>query len=144
MIQEDKPPHINYEDCVILFDGVCKLCNSWANFIIENDKKRRFKLCSVQSEEGKQILKFYNFPTNHYETMLYIEKYQFCQRSSAFFKVINKLDFPWKAVYIFNYIPITIRDWLYDRIALNRYKLFGKYDYCNLPLADHRERYIHE
>ena len=138
------PPNIQKNDRVILFDGVCKLCNAWSNFIIKNDKKRQFKLCSVQSIEGKKILNHFQFPTEHFETMLYVEGNQYYQKSEAFFNVIQKLGMPWSLLTIFKILPKSLSDWLYDRIALNRYTLFGKYDYCRLPEADHQTRYISE
>ena len=139
---ENLPPHINSGDCVILFDGVCKLCNGWANFIIEKDKQQQFKLCSVQSPEGAAILKHFGFSTQSYETMLYVKGRQCYQQSQAFFKIITTLGYPWKAAGVFRILPTALNNWLYDRIALNRYKLFGKYDYCRLPTADHEQRFL--
>jgi predicted DCC family thiol-disulfide oxidoreductase YuxK len=138
------PPNVVMADKVILFDGVCKLCNAWSNFIINHDHQHKFKLCSVQSDEGQKILKHFGLPTDSYETMLYVEGDTFYQQSDAFFQVIAKLGYPWKAVCLFRIIPKPIRNWLYDRIALNRYRLFGKYDYCSLPTADHKARYLSE
>ena len=137
------PPNIEAMDKVILFDGVCKLCNAWSKFIIKHDKKHTFKLCSVQSEEGKKILLHFGFPSEFYETMLYVEGNQCFQQSDAFFKVMSKLGFPWKAALVFWVLPKPLRNWLYDRVALNRYRLFGKYDYCTLPSPDHEARFLH-
>lgn len=142
MKAEKLPPYVEASDKVILFDGICKLCNAWSNFIIKHDRQRLFKLCSVQSEEGKKILNYFGYPTESYETMLYVEGNQCFQQSDAFFKIVSKLGYPWKAICIFSVIPKTIRNWLYDRIALNRYRLFGKYDYCNLPSADYEARFL--
>ena len=136
------PPNIQEHERVILFDGVCKLCNAWGNFIIKNDKKHSFKLCSVQSSEGQEILRHFNFSTEHFETMLCVEGNKFYQKSDAFFRVIYILGMPWSLPYIFKVLPKALRDWLYDRIALNRYTLFGKYDFCSLPTADHENRYL--
>lgn len=136
------PPYIAASDKVILFDGVCKLCNAWSNFIIKYDRQHLFKLCSVQSEEGKKILLHFGLPSDSYETMLYVEGCQSFQKSDAFFQIVAKLGHPWKAVCIFRLIPKPIRDWMYDRIALNRYSLFGKYDYCTLPSPDHEARFL--
>jgi predicted DCC family thiol-disulfide oxidoreductase YuxK len=136
------PPNITSKDRVILFDGVCKLCNAWSNFIIKHDKKQLFKLCSVQSGEGQAILKHFGLATDVYDSMIYVEGNTFYQQSDAFFQVIAKLGYPWKAVLVFQLIPGFIRNWLYDRIAFNRYRLFGKYDYCVLPTADYEARYL--
>jgi len=136
------PPNIGVSDKVILFDGVCKLCNAWSNFIIKHDRQRVFKLCSVQSKEGKQILLHFGLPSESYETMLYVEGNQSFQKSEAFFQIMIQMDYPWKIVCIFKVIPKPLRDWMYDRIALNRYSLFGKYDYCTLPSPDHEARFL--
>lgn len=142
MSTDKLPPNIGVSDKVILFDGVCKLCNAWSNFIIKHDRHRVFKLCSVQSKEGKQILLHFGLPSETYETMLYVEGNQSFQKSEAFFQIMNQLGYPWKIVCIFKVIPKPLRDWMYDRIALNRYSLFGKYDYCTLPSPDHEARFL--
>jgi predicted DCC family thiol-disulfide oxidoreductase YuxK len=136
------PPSVAKNDRVILFDGVCKLCNAWSQFIIKYDKQQRFKLCSVQSPEGQSILHHFKMPTDHFDTMLYVEGNQFFEKSDAFLKVINKLGMPWRLLYIFKIIPKAIRNWLYDRIALNRYSLFGKYDSCMLPSTENESRFL--
>ena len=142
MKDETLPPNIELTDKVILFDGVCKLCNAWSNFIITQDKNYVFTLCSVQSEEGQKILSHFGFSSDVYETMLYIEGTECFTQSEAFFRVIVKLGYPWKILCLFWPVPSFIRNWLYDRIALNRYRLFGKYDYCSLPTADDEKRYL--
>lgn len=136
------PPHLRKEDRVILFDGVCKLCNAWSNFIIRYDKNHKFKLASVQSQEGKDILKHFNYPTDVYETMLVVHGTTCLDKSDAFFYVMRILGHPWGLISYFKIIPSSLRNWLYDRIALNRYKVFGKYDYCSLPTPDHEKRYL--
>lgn len=136
------PTFMEKDDKVILFDGVCKLCNGWANFIISHDKTRQFKLCSVQSEQGQAILEHFGYPRSFYETMLYVEGAQCFEKSDAFLNIVAQLGYPWKAFNLFRFIPATLRNWLYDRIALNRYKLFGKYDYCRLPSPDYQGRFL--
>ena len=138
------PPYIHADDCVILFDGVCKLCNAWSNFIIKHDNQRQFKLCSVQSPEGQAILSHFGMPTETFESMLYIEGATLYKQSDAFFRIMAKLGYPWKLACLFWSLPKRLRNGLYDRIALNRYRLFGKYDYCALPTPDHKERYLND
>ena len=135
-------PHIQPDDKVILFDGVCKLCSRWAKFLIRVDRTHQFKLASVQSPEGQAILKWYNMPLDHFETMVYVEGETLYTQSSAFLNVMHALPFPWPVFSVFKLIPCSIRDWLYDRIALNRYTLFGRYDSCLLPNADHASRFL--
>ena len=85
------PPNVGVSDCVILFDGVCKLCNTWCQFIIKVDTQQRFKLCSVQSPEGQNILKHFKMPTDHFDTMLLVEGNQCFVKSDAFLNVVKKL-----------------------------------------------------
>ena len=129
---------------IILFDGVCKLCSAWANFIIEHDAARRFRLCSVQSAAGQRLLAEHNYPTDTFETMLVVDGERRFEKSAAFFVVMHRLCWPWRALCVFQLIPRPLRDWLYDRIALNRYRLFGRYDLCRLPSADHAGRFVDE
>lgn len=136
------PPHLVMGDKVILFDGVCKLCNAWSKFIIRYDKQHQFKLASVQSPEGQDILNYFGYPIDTYKTMLVVNCTDFFDKGDAFFYVMKNLGFPWKLILIFRLFPKVLRDWAYDRIALNRYKLFGQYKSCVLPNADHSERYL--
>ncbi|SDS69417.1 Predicted thiol-disulfide oxidoreductase YuxK, DCC family [Halopseudomonas sabulinigri] len=127
---------------IILFDAVCKLCNGWANFLITHDHGRVYRLCSVQSTAGEQLLQQFGYPTDQVTTMLVIEQGRCCEKSEAFFRVMRGLGWPWRVLVILRLVPRPVRDWLYDRIALNRYRLFGRYDYCRLPSADHAERFL--
>lgn len=136
------PPNVGAADKVILFDGVCKLCNAWSNFIIKHDHQHVFKLCSVQSNEGQKILRHFGLSTEVYESMLVVEGNAVYQQSDAFFQVVARLGYPWKFICVFCMVPKLLRNWIYDRIALNRYLLFGKYDTCLLPAADHDARYL--
>lgn len=108
---------------IVLFDGVCVLCNAWAKFLIKYDKRRTFKLASVQSEKGQALLRQFGYPTDHFNTMLLIEGDQAYQRSAAFIRIIARMQLPWKLAAILWIIPAPLRDWLYDRVALNRARL---------------------
>lgn len=136
------PPKVTAEDQVILFDGVCKLCNGWSRFIIRYDTEKRFKLCAVQSEEGKAILAFFGYPTEFYETMLLVQGNRILEKSDSFLAIIAQLPLPWRALRFLRYFPLGFRNWFYDRIALNRYRLFGKYDMCLLATPDHESRFL--
>jgi predicted DCC family thiol-disulfide oxidoreductase YuxK len=139
---EETPGNLAENDRVILFDGVCKLCSFWCQFIIKVDNQQHFKLCSVQSDEGQSLLKYFKRPTDHFTTMLYIEGAQCFDKSDAFLNVMKKLNYPWRLFYLFKILPKGLRNWLYDRIALNRYALFGKYDSCMLPSKATEDRFL--
>lgn len=136
------PVGIDKESKVVLFDGVCRLCSFWAKFLIRFDRDRIFKLATVQSKQGKEILNHCGLPTEYYETMVYVEDGKCFTRSTALLKILHQLPFPWPVLCVGWIFPIKIRDWLYDRVALNRYKLFGRYDSCMLPSRDHESRFL--
>jgi len=140
--QTQYAPGIGAEDRIILFDGVCKLCSAWVRFLIRFDKRHQFKLASVQSPEGQAILQWHGFPTVTFESMLLVEGLDIYEKSSAFFWVLARLPWPWPILCVGQVVPLVVRDWLYDRIALNRYKLFGRYDACSVPEKKHQSRFL--
>ncbi len=129
-------------ETVVLFDGVCKLCNGWAKFLIRHDADRRVRLATVQSPEGQLLLAWAGLPVNEFDTMAVIRNTHYWVRSDAFFEVIAQLPAPWPLLRALRVCPRPIRDWLYDRIALNRYRLFGKHEVCPLLTADHKKRFL--
>ena len=135
-------PYLQAADRVVLFDGVCKLCNGWARFLIGHDRQRRFKLASVQSPEGQAILAFYGLPTDRFDTMAYVEGAQLYVRSDAVLRIVAQLPRPWRWLRMLRGVPAGLRDWLYDRVALNRYRLFGRHASCLLPHPDHDQRFL--
>ncbi|BCE01371.1 thiol-disulfide oxidoreductase DCC family protein [Marinicellulosiphila megalodicopiae] len=138
------PKNLQNNDRVLLFDGVCRLCNFWSKFIIKFDKNQQVKLCSVQSKAGQEILKYYGFSSDVFETMIYVEYGQCYQKSDAFFRVASVLKLPWSLLVVFKIIPKILRNWVYDRIALNRYKIFGRYEVCVLPKNKDKHRFLNE
>ncbi len=127
---------------IILFDGECKLCSAWVPFVIKRDPNAKFKFCSVQSPKGQLLLNAIGLPTDSYETMVLIVNQQPFFKSEAFFKITKELSYPWPLINAFRLFPLKLRDWGYDRIALNRYRLFGRNNYCIIPTSDIRERFL--
>lgn len=127
---------------IVLFDEICVLCNGWAKFLIQHDMQARFKLASVQSTLGQEILKYYAMPTDHFDTMLVIKNTQVYSKSTAFLKVIQEIKFPFSILKIAYVIPQFIRDFLYRRVALNRYRLFGTTDRCLLPSVQNKKHFL--
>ena len=127
---------------VILFDGECVLCSKWVPFVIKRDPNAYFKFCSVQSPKGQELLKSIGLPTTDYQTMVLLKDNTPYYRSEAFFEVIKDLNKPWPWLRLFRVFPLVCRDWLYNRIARNRYKLFGKHNYCMIPTRDISNRFI--
>ncbi|MDE2422171.1 MAG: thiol-disulfide oxidoreductase DCC family protein [Gammaproteobacteria bacterium] len=127
---------------VLLFDGVCKLCNGWSRFVIRYDKQQRFQLATVQSDAGQQILLHLGLPTDHYDTMVYLEHGQAYLKSTAFLKAIVHFPFPFRLLGVFILLPLGFRDKMYDLIARNRYRIFGRYDQCIVPKACDLRRFL--
>ena len=132
----------NGNEYIILFDGVCNLCNSIVKFIIKRDKKKRFKFASMQSETGVSLLKRNKLPHNTLDTFVYIRKSKPLTRSKAGLYVLNDLGRIWKTFFIFILLPPFIRDFFYNLIAGSRYKIWGKKDHCMIPSSDVSERFI--
>ncbi len=130
------------EDRVVLFDGVCNLCNGWVRFLIKRDRKARLRLASVQSDAGKAILAACGLPTDQYDTMVFVEKGRAYVKSTAFLRVVRYFPWPWPLLSAGRIVPRPVRDWLYDRVALNRYALFGRTEACMVPTADIRRRFL--
>jgi predicted DCC family thiol-disulfide oxidoreductase YuxK len=127
---------------IILFDGVCNLCNASVNFIIARDKKLRFKFAALQSEAGKTLLERYDLGDNYLNTMILIEEDTVSAASMAILRIAKLLPFPWPLLYVLKIIPPLIRDPVYQFIARNRYRWFGKIAKCRVPTPEIQERFL--
>ena len=130
------------EKSIILFDGVCNLCNSSVNFIINHDKKEQFLFASLQSDAAKEILLQLNYRNIKVDSILLIENKKVFEKSTAALKIAKNLDGFYKLLYIFIVIPQFIRNVAYDYIAKNRYKWYGKKESCMLPTPELKKRFI--
>ncbi|MBC9229806.1 thiol-disulfide oxidoreductase DCC family protein [bacterium SPL81] len=127
---------------IILFDAVCVLCSAWADFMIQHDQHCQFRLVSVQSKIGQQLLTHYQLPTDHFETMVLLKKGKIYTESTAFLEIIQHLDSRYSHLKYATIIPQVIRDFTYRRIALNRYRLFGKTEQCYLVTPDIQQHFL--
>ncbi len=127
---------------IILFDGVCNLCNKLVKFIIKKDKHAKFRFASIQSTAGQKLLRQHNLPLDDLESFVLIIDNIYFLKSSAGLHILKELGSIWKLFYIFIIIPIVLRDFVYDRIANSRYKIFGKQDSCMVPTAELKDRFL--
>lgn len=127
---------------IILFDAECVLCSAWADFMVKHDHRYQFKLVSVQSLLGQQLLIKYQLPIDHFETMVFLENSQLYTESTAFLKIIQRLDFPYSSLKYIHIIPQVMRDFTYRCIARNRYRLFGKMEQCYLITSDTQQHFL--
>lgn len=127
---------------VVLFDGVCRFCAFWARFLLRFDRHRHFMLATVQSSRGQALLEDCGLPLDRHESVVLIEDGRWFLRSTAALRIVRRLPLPWSLLSVFWLIPRPIRDWVYDRIADNRYRWFGRYDECPLPDPALRDRFL--
>ena len=127
---------------IILFDGVCNFCNSAVNFVLKQDKKGVFRFTPLQSEAGQKLLQQYNLPTKEFDSFVLIDNGNVYKKSAASLRMMNKLPWYWKEAQVLRIIPTAFRDAIYDFIAKNRYKWFGKKEHCMIPTAEIRSRFL--
>jgi len=129
---------------IILFDGVCNLCNAAVRFVIKRDKENQFLFASLQSEEGKKILAEHNFSGNEINSFILVENGKYFDQSTAALKVVKKLNGPWSFLYGFVIIPKFIRDGIYNIISKKRYQWFGRKDKCMIPTPELRTKFLNQ
>ncbi len=126
----------------ILFDGVCNYCIALVQLVIKRDRRRVFRFAALRSEAGIRILEKYNLPTDNLNSFILIENGNSYQKSTASLRVCQKLGGAWGLLCLFYLVPVSIRDFFYDTIVRNRYKILGKRDKCMLPTEDVKSRFI--
>jgi predicted DCC family thiol-disulfide oxidoreductase YuxK len=127
---------------IVLFDGVCNLCNNAVDFIIKRDKAKKFKLAALQDKAGALLLKQYNIPDDYLDSIILIRGNQFFYKTDAVIEIAKNMSGIWQIFGIFILIPKAARNWGYDLIARNRYKWFGKKETCRLPTLDEQSRFL--
>ena len=127
---------------IILFDGVCNLCNSAIQFVIKRDKRNNFLFASLQSPPGQELLQSYHMPLNNSGSFVLIENGNIYKGSTGALRVTKKLDGVWPLLYILIIVPKFIRDKVYYWIAKNRYKWFGKKNECMVPTPALKARFL--
>ena len=133
---------VNNDKPIILFDGICNFCNAMVNFIIRQDKKNVFLFAALQSESGKKMLEQYKIDWKANDSFVVIENGKAFTKGNAAVKLYNKLPWYWKWTQIFWIVPKFIRDWVYNVIAKNRYRWFGRKEECMVPTAEMRNRFL--
>ncbi|MCX8490712.1 MAG: thiol-disulfide oxidoreductase DCC family protein [Cyclobacteriaceae bacterium] len=127
---------------IILFDGVCNLCNGAVLFIIRHDKNARFTFASLQSTFGQEKLKQFGLSSDELSTIVLLSNGRIFTKSSAALEIAKDLDGLWAAFYFFKIFPSFIRNPVYDFISKNRYRWFGKQDACMIPTPEMKSRFL--
>lgn len=132
------------EQRIILFDGICNLCNSAVKFVLKRDTKSVFKFASLQSEVSKKLLINSEVSDIDSGTFVLIENGILYTRSTAALRVVKHLSGLWPLMSVFMVVPKFIRDWVYNLISKNRYRWFGKRDTCMIPSPEMKTKFLNE
>jgi predicted DCC family thiol-disulfide oxidoreductase YuxK len=127
---------------IILFDGVCNLCNASVSFVIERDRKNVFQFASLQSSFGQEVLKKHQLSSSDFDSMILLQNGTIHQRSDAALRIAKELSGAWKLLYGFIIVPRFIRNGMYNFVARNRYKWFGKQEACMIPTPELKAKFI--
>ena len=127
---------------VILFDGICNLCNRYVQFVIKHDKKNMYKFASLQSTLGSGILRRFALPENNFKTILLVEDNKLFTKSTAILRVAKNLNGIYKAAAILFVIPKPVRDFFYMLVSKNRHRFFKMKNSCLFPYAVLKEKFI--
>jgi predicted DCC family thiol-disulfide oxidoreductase YuxK len=130
------------EKSIVLFDGVCNLCNGFVNFLIDRDPHDRFRFGSLQSGHAKDLLKRYGHTSEHITTVLLVQNNKLYSQSTAVLKIFRLMPGAWPLLYAFIAIPSPLRDFLYNLVARNRYKIFGRKDTCRISSPELQSKFI--
>ena len=127
---------------VILFDGVCNLCNASIDFILKRDEKNRFLVGALQEEAGKKLLSKFEVNPEYLDSIVLIEDEKIYFRSTAALKIAKNLPGLWPLFHGFIFLPTRLRDGIYDWIGKNRYRWFGKKNTCRLPTPEEKSKFL--
>ena len=142
-----QPPSAPEGEHLILYDGVCGLCNRLLRFLLRHDHRHVFRFASLQSSVGQAIVQRNGGDPGQLTSLYLVADYQKAAeraftRSEAALFVAEHLGWPWKAARWLRFVPKGIRDRAYDLVARTRYRLFGRYDRCLMPDPEFRSRFI--
>lgn len=136
------PDEISTSGAIILFDGVCNLCNGAVQFIIKRDPNAYFRFAALQSETGQRLFKEAGLLSNQLDTIVLLEDGRAYMRSDAALRIARRLQQPWPLWYGARVLPRVLRDGLYNLIARYRYRLFGKQESCMIPTPALKARFL--
>jgi predicted DCC family thiol-disulfide oxidoreductase YuxK len=127
---------------IIIFDGYCALCSGWAQFVLRRDRTARYRLLCAQSPLGYALYVHYGLDPQDYETNILIEDGAAWFKSEGSIRMAEGLGLPWSLAAVFRILPMPVRDRIYDFIARNRLKFFGKRATCYAPQPGYQDRFL--
>jgi predicted DCC family thiol-disulfide oxidoreductase YuxK len=133
---------VNEVPNLILFDGVCNLCNASVQFVIRHDRAGKFRFAAIQSEIGREIFQRHGLDPANLQTFVLITDGRIFVRSDAAIEVVARFGGAWRLLRIFSLVPRSVRDAIYSFIAQNRYRWFGRQEVCMVPTPEIKERFL--
>jgi predicted DCC family thiol-disulfide oxidoreductase YuxK len=133
---------LNKAHKILLFDGVCNLCNASVLFVIRRDKKKEIKFAAIQSKQGKMLLQQYHIEEAYLGSLIFIEDGKVYLKSTGALRLCKYLKGLWPALYLFIFVPALIRNAVYDFVAKNRYQWFGKKETCMVPTVELKSLFL--
>lgn len=127
---------------IIVFDGVCVLCNAWVKFTLRFDKQEKFHFVIAQSDLGEEIYRSLDLKSDDYDSFIVVIEGEIHTKLDGVFALFTTLGFPWKILSLGRILPLPLKNLLYDLVAKNRYRLFGKRDTCMIPTPKIRARFL--
>lgn len=128
---------------VIVFDGVCVLCNGWVRFLLRHDRQRRYRFAAMQTESGRTLLAGHGLDPDDPASFLLVENGQAWSNTDAIMRVIGPLGGPWRLASLLRVVPGPLRNGLYRFVARNRYRWFGRHGACVMAPPGHEDRFLY-
>jgi predicted DCC family thiol-disulfide oxidoreductase YuxK len=127
---------------ILLFDGVCNLCQTSVQWVLQHDKAGIFRFASLQSETGQRLLARFDLDGENFDTVVLVDGPRIFTRSGAALEILRRLGIPWSLFSVLIWIPRPVRDAVYNWIARNRYRWFGQKQECWLPRPEWSDRFL--
>ena len=129
---------------IVVFDGVCHLCNRWVDLILRHDRSGQIRLSSIQWPAGKLLVERNGYSVDDIPTLLLVENGACYTHTDAIFRVLSRLGGPWRLLTVARVVPAFLRDSAYRWIARHRYRLFGRRTTCRIPERETRIRFVEQ
>jgi len=134
--------NIDIKSPVLLFDGVCNLCNASVQWVLKRDRKGIFRFAALQSEAGRALLRQSGLSSENFDTVVLVDGDRVFTRSDAALEIVRRIGGPWSLLGIFRIVPRPLRNAVYDWVARYRYRWFGKTQSCMIPQPEWAKRFI--
>jgi predicted DCC family thiol-disulfide oxidoreductase YuxK len=139
---DDPQAAADAEGPIVLYDGVCGLCDRSVQLILRNDRRGRFRFAALQSESGRALLEKFGLSPEALDSVVLVQGGRAWRKSRAALRVARRMDAPWPLLWPLIVIPSPVADFFYDLLARNRYRIFGKLDACMIPPPEVRARFL--